>query len=129
MPKFLTTQTVLRIHDRQIEKYGGASGIRDPDLLDSALAQPQATFSGILLHPTLWTQAAAYLFHIAMNHPFLDGNKRTAYAVMRTFLKLNGFTLNLSEDEKFEFVIRVVTGEMSKEDIATYLEESSVSRS
>jgi fido (protein-threonine AMPylation protein) len=78
----------MRLHDRQVEKFGGTSGIRDQGLLESALAQPQATFAGELLHATIYEQAAAYLFHLAMNHPFLDGNKRTAFAVMDVFLRL-----------------------------------------
>ncbi|MEH1852771.1 MAG: type II toxin-antitoxin system death-on-curing family toxin [Nostoc sp.] len=95
-PKFLTISQVLDIHQRQIQRFGGTAGVRDEGLLDSALAQPQATFGGELLHPTIHEQAAAYLYHLAMNHPFLDGNKRTAFAVMLTFLNLNGYTLNLS---------------------------------
>ncbi|MDF0551888.1 Fic family protein [Kamptonema sp. UHCC 0994] len=70
---------VLIIHARQIEKFGGSQGIRDEGLLESALAQPQSTFGGELLHPTIQDQAAAYFYHLAMNHPFIDGNKRTAY--------------------------------------------------
>lgn len=124
-PKFLELDDVLRIHDRQIRKFGGSSGIRDIRLLESALAQPQATFSGELLHATICEQAAAYLFHIAMNHPFLDGNKRTAFASMDTFLRLNGIVLTLTQAQKYEFVIQVVQGELSKEDLASYLEQSS----
>ncbi len=125
-PKFLDVEDVLRIHQRQIQKFGGTSGIRDLGLLESALSQPQATFSGELLHATVWEQAAAYLFHLALNHPFLDGNKRTAFAVMDTFLRLNRFVLNLSQAQKYEFVIRVVEGKLSKEDLASYLEKSSI---
>ncbi|BAU12509.1 death-on-curing family protein [Leptolyngbya sp. NIES-3755] len=126
MPKFIEIADVMRIHDSIIDRYGGASGIRDLDLLDSALAQPQVTFAGELLHPTIWDQAAAYLFHISMNHPFLDGNKRTAFAIADTFLRINGYVLDLTEDEKFEFVIRVVTGNLNKDEIARFLERSSV---
>jgi len=126
MPRFIGIADVMRIHDTIIDRYGGASGIRDLDLLDSALAQPQATFAGELLHPTIWDQAAAYLFHISMNHPFLDGNKQTAFAIADTFLRVKGYLLNLTEDEKFEFVICVVTGNLSKDEIARLLERSSV---
>ncbi|MBW4417893.1 MAG: type II toxin-antitoxin system death-on-curing family toxin [Myxacorys californica WJT36-NPBG1] len=128
-PKFLELDDVLRIHERQIEKFGGTSGVRDQGLLDSALSQPQATFSGELLHTTVWEQAAAYLFHLAMNHPFLDGNKRNAFAVMDTFLRLNGFVLNLSQSQKYEFVIQVVERKLSKEDLASYLKQSCINRS
>ncbi len=127
-PEFLNLEDVLRIHERQIQKFGGTSGIRDVNLLESALAQPQATFSGELLHATVWKQAAAYLFHLAMNHPFLDGNKRTAFAVMDTFLRLNGFVLTLSQAQKYELVLQVVERSLNKEDLASYLEQSSTTR-
>jgi death-on-curing protein len=121
-PKFLDLANVLRIHDRQIEKFGGSSGVRDQGLLDSALAQPQATFGGELLHPTIYAQAAAYLYHIAKNHPFIDGNKRTAFAVMDTFLRANGYTLNLTQDQKYELVLQVAQSTLSKEDLTEYLQ-------
>ncbi|MEH2194105.1 MAG: type II toxin-antitoxin system death-on-curing family toxin [Nostoc sp.] len=97
--KFLTISQVLDIHQCQIQRFGGTSGVRDEGLLDSALAQPQSTFGGELLHPTIHEQAAAYLYHLAMNHPFLDGNKRTAFAVMDTFITLNDYSLNLSPEQ------------------------------
>ena len=125
IPKFLDLEDVLRIHRRQIQKFGGTPGIRDLGLLKSALAQPQVTFSGELLHTTVWEQAAAYLFHLVMNHPFLDGNKRTAFAVMDTFLRLNGFVLILSQVQKYKLVIQVVEKNLSKADVASYLEQSS----
>ncbi|MDZ7950131.1 type II toxin-antitoxin system death-on-curing family toxin [Nostoc sp. DedQUE09] len=120
--KFLTISQVLDIHQRQIQRFGGTSGVRDEGLLDSALAQAQATFSGELLHPTIHEQAAAYLYHLAMNHPFIDGNKRTAFAVMLTFLSLNGYTLNLSQEQAYNLVIQVVQKEISKEELSAFLE-------
>ena len=121
-PRFLTNSQAIKIHERQIEIFGGTSGIRDEGLLDSALAQPQATFGGELLHPTIHEQAAAYLYHLAMNHPFIDGNKRTAFAVMDTFITLNGYSLNLSAEETYNMVIRVVQREISKEELSAFLE-------
>ncbi|MEH1768000.1 type II toxin-antitoxin system death-on-curing family toxin [Nostoc sp.] len=121
-PKFLTISQVLDIHQRQIQRFGGTAGVRDEGLLDSALAQPQATFGGELLHPTIHEQAAGYLYHLAMNHPFLDGNKRTAFAVMLTFLNLNGYTLNLSQEQAYNLVIQVVQKEISKEELSAFLE-------
>jgi death-on-curing protein len=97
-PKFVSKSMVLSIHARQIERFGGTPGVRDEGLLESALAQPKATFGGQFLHPTISEQAAAYLYHIAMNHPFIDGNKRTAFAVTDTFLRLNACTLNLTRE-------------------------------
>lgn len=121
-PKFLTISQVLDIHQRQIQRFGGTSGVRDEGLLDSALAQPQATFGGELLHTTIHEQAAAYLYHLAMNHPFIDGNKRTAFAVMLTFLNLNDYTFNLSQEQAYNLVIRVVQKEISKEELSAFLE-------
>jgi death on curing protein len=121
-PKFLTISQVLDIHQRQIQRFGGTNGVRDEGLLDSALAQPQATFGGELLHPTIGEQVAAYLYHLAMNHPFIDGNKRTAFAVMDTFITLNGYSFNLSQEQAYNLVIRVVQKEISKEELSGFLE-------
>jgi death on curing protein len=125
--EFLEKSNVLKIHSRQIERFGGSLGIRDDGLLESAIAQPQATFSGELLHATIHEQAAAYLYHIAMNHPFVDGNKRTAFAVMDTFLRLNGYRLNLSDEQAYDLVIQVVERRMSKEDLSRYMEQVALS--
>ncbi|MEG4519072.1 type II toxin-antitoxin system death-on-curing family toxin [Microcoleus sp. AT9b-C3] len=122
IPNFVSTSMVLSIHARQIEIFGGTPGVRDEGLLESALAQPQATFGGQFLHPTISEQAAAYLYHIAMNHPFIDGNKRTAFAVMDTFLRLNSCALNLTDDEVYDLVMRVARGTMTKEELTTEIE-------
>ncbi len=121
-PNFVSQSIVLRIHARQIERLGGTPGVRDEGLLESALAQPQATFGGQFLHPTISEQAAAYLYHIAMNHPFIDGNKRTAFAVTDTFLRLNGCALNLKDDRAYDLVMRVARGTMTKEELSTEFE-------
>ena len=97
-------------------------GVRDFGLLESALAQPQATFGGELLRPTLAEQAAAYLYHLAKNHPFIDSNKRTAFAMAEAFLIVNGFVLNFSNDGTYDLVLRVAEGDISKEDLAEVLE-------
>lgn len=120
---FVAKSDVLNIHKRQIERFGGLDGIRDAGLLDSALAQPQATFFGELLHPTIFTQAAAYLYHLAKNHPFLDGNKRTAFATTIAFLQINGYELDMTEDAAYNMVMRVAQGEMSKEALSSLLEQ------
>lgn len=123
-PKFLNEALVLKIHNQQIEKFGGTDGIRDQGLFESALAQPQATFSGELLHPTIFEQATAYLYHLIMNHPFIDGNKRTAFAVMDTFIRFNGYSLILSDTEAYEIVLQVAKSEMSKTALTKRLRES-----
>ncbi len=121
IPKFVDGEIVLAIHNRQIERFGGTAGVRDRGLLDSALAQPQATFAGEMLHLTISEQASAYLYHLAMNHPFVDGNKRTAFAVMDTFLTLNGYRISYSNDEAYVLVMRVARGELNKENLAREL--------
>lgn len=114
--EFIDFETACAIHDDQIERFGGSLGIRDEGLLLSALAQPVASFFGELLHPTIFSQAAAYLYHISRNHPFIDGNKRTAFGVMEAFIRTNGYRLNLSYLEKFDLVLKVATGELEKND-------------
>ncbi len=120
-PSFLTLASVLRIHARQIERFGGSSGIRDQGLLESALAQPEATFGGEYLHPTLPEQAAAYLYHLALNHPFIDGNKRTAFAAMDAFLRLNGYSINLTNEQAAEMVLQVAAGSLDKQALSQFL--------
>lgn len=122
-PEFLEIGDVLDIHNVLIQQFGGIPGVRDEGLLESALSQPKATFFGELLHPTIHSQAAAYLYHIAKNHPFLDGNKRTALGAMETFLRLNGYNLDLSDDEEYNMVMQVAIGEMSKEELSAFLEK------
>lgn len=120
-PRFLDAEAVLRLHARQIERFGGTTGVRDAGLLDSALAQPQATFGGELLHPTLAEQAAAYLYHLSKNHPFVDGNKRTAFAVMDTFLRVNRKRLLLTNDDAYDLVMQVAQGQIDKPELASLI--------
>ncbi len=124
MPRFITLSVVLRIHDRQIERYGGSSGIRDLGLLESALAQPESTFGGELLHPTIAAQTAAYLYHVAKNHPFVDGNKRTSFAIAEAFLRGNNYHLNLTPEQAFDLTIQVAQSEITKEDLTEFLDRS-----
>ncbi|BAY78036.1 death-on-curing family protein [Nostoc linckia NIES-25] len=120
-PKFIEKQDVLSIHSKQINLYGGLLGIRDEGLLESAISQPQATFGGEFLHPTIFEQAAAYLFHITNNHAFVDGNKRTAFDVMVTFLNLNDYELNMTLKEAEELTIKVSDNKVSKEELIEVL--------
>jgi death-on-curing protein len=109
---------VLLILQDQIRQYGGSYGLRDPALLSSALAMPMATYEGKLLHADLIDQAAAYAYHLCQNHPFLDGNKRTALATALVFLDLNGIKINDPEEKLYELMIKVAEGKRSKKDIA-----------
>jgi death on curing protein len=117
---FLTLDEVLAIHGHQIARYGGSPGIRDRGLLESALAMPEATFRGEYLHGTLAEQAAAYLFHLAKSHPFVDGNKRVALACALVFLRLNGVRVRASDDELVGLVLTVIAGDASKADVAVF---------
>lgn len=119
-PVFLDLAEVLEIHRDQIQRYGGDPGIRDLDLLQSSVAMPAAGFGGQYLHGDLFEMAAAYLFHIVQNHPFVDGNKRTGAVAALVFLELNGVDLNVVEDA-FEKIVRsVAEGQAGKADVARF---------
>jgi death-on-curing protein len=123
VPEFVTLDEVLAIHAHQVDRYGGALGIRDAKLLDSALAMPRATFDGEFLHATIFEKAAAYLFHLVKNHPFVDGNKRLGLATALVFLRLNGIHIRATDDELVELVLGVAAGRRSKADVAVFLRE------
>jgi death-on-curing protein len=123
-PIFLNLSEVLEIHRDQLEKYGGASGIRDPGLLQSALAMPAAGFGGRYLHDDLYEMAAAYLFHITQNHPFVDGNKRVGIVASLVFLSLNGIEVDIEEDSLEAAVRAVAEGRWNKTDIATFFRKN-----
>ena len=122
-PRFLDLAEVLEIHVDQIERYGGTAGVRDLPLLLSALAMPTAGVRGVYVHGTLFEIAAAYLFHIAKNHPFVDGNKRTALAAALTFLDLNGARVVAATHELVALVEGVVTGDVPKSEAAIWLRD------
>lgn len=119
-PVFLTLDEVLAIHADQIRRYGGSHGVRDMGLLSSALAMPQASFGGVYLHTSLAEMAAAYLFHVAQNHPFVDGNKRAALAAALAFIWINDHRLKAGEDEVTELVMSIAAGSLGKADAAVF---------
>ena len=121
MIRFLLEEIVLAIHDDQIRLYGGAYGVRDAAGLDAALHMPQAQFGGEYLHSTIFQMAAAYGFHLCQNHPFLDGNKRTAGMAMFTFLQLNKLEPIATESDYYITMMSVADGNMSKEQLADWL--------
>ena len=120
-PDFLIYNDVLLIHADQITRYGGSPDLRDPGLLSSAINQPQATYEGKYLHSDLIEMAAAYLFHIVQNHPFMDGNKRTGTASALVFLDLNGIDIDIPEDELADFVIELAQGIREKHEVNAFL--------
>lgn len=111
-------ETVLAIHHRQLEEHGGLEGIRDQGLLQSALYRPKNLFAYTELPPDIASLAASYAWGIVKNHPFFDGNKRTAYVVVRTFLKLNGYDLQASNQEKYQTWIDLAANKLSEEQLA-----------
>lgn len=124
-PLFLNLDEVLSLHEDQMRRYGGAAGVRDLGLLQSALGSAQATFGGSFLHETACEMAAAYLYGICRNHPFIDGNKRTAVAVALTFLEMNGVEIDAAEDDFYDLVIGVAEGKVSKSEVAVFLQSHS----
>jgi len=123
--EYLTLEEVIAIHEEMIEVGGGRPGIRDFLLLHSALERPKATFAGQLLYPTIFSQAAALMHSLVRNHPFEDGNKRTAlFSVMR-FLGKNGYRLSAPDEELVEFPLKVETQRLGVEEIAAWLKKHS----
>lgn len=118
---FLTLAEVMEIHTDQIVRYGGSNGVRDINLLNSAIAMPSSSFSGEFLHTTVFDMAAAYAFHLAKNHAFLDGNKRTALASALVFLALNGITISDPDGTLYDAMISLTSGKLGKEKFSTIL--------
>jgi len=127
-PAFLTLDEVLGIHADQIRVYGGASGLRDLARLRSAIAMPETTFDGEYLHPSVFEMAAAYLFHLARNHPFVDGNKRTALLCALVFLSLNGQRLRADSDDLYLLIDGVAAGEVDKAEVSVFVRRHCLAR-
>jgi death on curing protein len=120
-PVFLSLSEVLAIHRDQVVRYGGAAGIRDFELLKSALGMPSATYGGQFLHTDVFEMAAAYLFHLVKNHHFIDGNKRVGAVASLVFLYLNGFDFDAAENDLAEMVQAVARGDLDKADVAVFI--------
>jgi death-on-curing protein len=124
-PVFLTLGEVIEIHRDQIERYGGDPGLRDLGLLQSAMAMPAAGFGGRYLHTDLFEMAAAYLFHITQNHPFIDGNKQTGAVASLVFLSLNNVEIESDEKEFERIVLGVAQGKIEKASVAEFFRKNS----
>lgn len=118
----LSLGEMVDLHHALLEQSGGATGIRDLGGLESALAQPRATFDGIDLHPTIIQKAAALGFSLTLNHAFVDGNKRVAHAAMEVFLVLNGLALVASVDEQERLMLDLADGQITRDELAAWLE-------
>jgi len=123
-PLFLSVEDVIEIHADQIQRYGGGLGIRDVGLLHSALGMPEAGFGDQYLHADLFEMAAAYLYHIVQNHPFIDGNKRAGTMAAFIFLKLNGLTLEADELAFETLILQAAQGQVGKDAIADFFREN-----
>ena len=123
---FLGLDEIVRIHQDQIERYGGSDGIRDVAILQSAIGQPSAGFSGGYLHEDIYAMAAAYLYHIVRNHPFVDGNKRTGAVAAVVFLALNDIILEADEAEFEAVVLDVAEGSINKNAVADFLRRNAI---
>lgn len=119
----ISVKDALRIHDIIIEKFGGTAGMRDGSLLESALARPFATFDNKELYPSPVEKAAAIAESVIVNHPFLDGNKRTGYVLMRLLLLKNGCDISATLEEKYDFVVGIAAGKLKTAEILKWLQE------
>lgn len=119
--RFISLSEIILIHEDQINLYGGSHGTRDINLLISAISMPEGQFSGQYFHKDLFQMAAAYIFHISQNHPFVDGNKRTALATALIFLDLNHIEIDDPNEILYSMMIDVASGKLNKENISNIL--------
>jgi death-on-curing protein len=116
-------EEVINIHDILIDRFGGSHGVRDHNALESAINRPFMTFDQKELYPSISEKTAALIESLISNHPFLDGNKRIGYVMMRYFLLINNFDISASQVEKFEFVIKIAQGQLNFEQITNWISE------
>lgn len=118
----ISIEEVLQIHEILIERFGGSDGVRDIRLLDASISRPFNTFDQNELYPSITDKAAAIIESIVKNHPFIDGNKRTGYTLMRLLLLDQGLDINATEDEKYDFVIGIASGKFNFDQIKNWIE-------
>jgi death-on-curing protein len=119
----ISIQETLYIHNLLIKTFGGSSGVRDFQALESALSRLFQTFDSVELYPSIIEKAASLLESLLANHPFVDGNKRTGYVLMRLFLKKNGMDIVADEETKYQYLIDVASGVKRYDDILIWLED------
>jgi death-on-curing protein len=122
--KYIPKKVGLAFHKQLIVDYGGLDGLRDEGLLESALAQPESTMFGAELHHNVFEMAAAYGYHLCQNHPFVDGNKRIAFVVMDTFLRINGWEVVAEERAIYTLMLALASGQIDKPHLAQWLREN-----
>lgn len=123
--RYLTVVQVLFLHDQSIKKFGGSGGIRDLGLVESAVARPQASFDDQDLYQSIFDKAAALLESLLKNHPFIDGNKRTALMSAGLFLTRNKYKLVNSHQEEIDFTLKVANESLELKEISSWLEKNS----
>src|ERR1051325_11441883 len=121
--RYLSLQEVISLHSLLIEQSGGSSGLRDRGALESAVAQPEASFGGEELYPDLASKVAALGHSLIQNHPFVDGNKRVGHAAMEVFLLLNGYEIDASVDEQEKIILDVASGKVSRIELSEWLSD------
>ena len=126
--RYLSLQEVISVHPLLIAQTGGRSGLRDRGSLESAVAQPEASFGGQDLYPNLASKAAALGYSLIQNHPFVDGNKRIGHAVMEVFLLLNGHEINAPVDKQEKIIIDVASGKVSRIGLSEWISKHMVVR-
>ena len=119
--EYLDLDEVLQLHELSILRYGGSLCLRDLGLLESALAAPKQTMFGDDLYSDVSAKAAILLYSLVKNHPFVDGNKRTGFACLTRFLKINGFILNASNDELYQFAMDTATSVLNKDQVTEWI--------
>jgi death on curing protein len=120
----ITRDEVLRLHTLSIKKYGGADGIRDNGLLESAIARPYQTFGGEFLYVTIFEKAAAITESLIINHPFVDGNKRTGFLGLFAVLNEENYFITAEEDDLYDLTIKISTGEIKFDEIVEWLKNN-----
>lgn len=124
--RYLLIDEIISLHSKVIDQSGGGLGLRDRGALESAVAQPEMTFGGEDLYPTVADKAAALGHSLIHNHPFVDGNKRVGHAAMEIFLVLNGFEINASVENQEELILSVASGQMSRVAFCEWLKQNIV---
>lgn len=117
----ISQQEVEQLHKTLIDKFGGSHGVRDTNALQSALARPFQSFDNTDLYKTVHEKAASLIESILINHPFIDGNKRIGYSLLRLFLLHNGYDITATQDDKYEFIINIASGTLKFEGICSWL--------
>ncbi|MCA9801982.1 MAG: type II toxin-antitoxin system death-on-curing family toxin [Cyanobacteria bacterium HKST-UBA02] len=120
---FLSRPEVESLHDEQIELYGGNPGVQDENMLESAIAAPKATYDGRFLYKSIHEMAACYFFGLANNHGFYNANKRTAAIATYVFYQVNGWELEIDNEELVEFAVQVVTEKTTRQEITEFFEK------